>query len=236
MRLLITKPLTESTNNEKLKVLWRCILFTVLIKFIGSLLITVSKFSHFNGLTDLLKTEINLTDSFSTGISLLLVIIILPAVEEIAFRGWLTDSSNTIVISLTFFFYYLLNILIKTIPILSQIERPIKIELIIILLIIIFTLLIRNRKIISDQIRKHQSILLFISILSFTMIHALNYNIQTVNIETLLGLLVILLPFPFHAYLLTYIRIKNGLQWSFTLHVFNNSLILFPVIFAGWKI
>src|SRR5258706_11093618 len=106
MELFTMIPSPKSTFKEKYKVLWQCFLILLLIKFVGSIFITISIFSHFNGLTNLLENQVKLTDSYSMGVSLLLIIIVMPAIEEFAFRGWFTNSIAMILISLTLLSYY----------------------------------------------------------------------------------------------------------------------------------
>jgi hypothetical protein len=168
------------------------------------------------------------------GVSLLLIIVVVPALEEFAFRGWFTNSILMMLISLTLLSYYFFNAIIKlTYPLL---DKPLKIWLIAFLLICSFSFFFKNRYKLFPLIETNKFIAILLSISLFTLIHTFNYKIKEVNIGTLAGLSLILLPMSFAAYLLTYIRIKNGLVWSYALHVLNNSLILFPAIFGSEKI
>jgi hypothetical protein len=140
------------------------------------------------------------------------------------------------IISLTFFFYYVFNVMIKSASTLLQIDKPIKIWLMVFLMTLTLIFLIKQRERILQLIENHKPILILVSVLSFAVMHVLNYKIKEFTIEAIVGLFLILLPIPFIGYLLTYIRIRNGLAWSFALHVINNSLILVPVVFGSAKI
>jgi membrane protease YdiL (CAAX protease family) len=232
----IDHPEIENSTADKFKLFRKCVLLFLLIKFGGSIIITVFKFLRFEGLSIVLENQIRLADQFSLTVSLLLVILIMPAVEELAFRGWFSRSVFLVIISLTLFSYYFLNVAFKLIPILAETDKLLKLAILIFLSTLIGLFLFKHKDRTVQVISRNRSFLILLSVLSFSLIHAFNYSIKMITTESLFGLFLILLPFPFLAYVQTYLRIKNGLVWSFALHVLNNSLILFPVFFGHTKL
>ena len=138
-------------------------------------------------------------------------------------------------ISLTALVFYFLYILIyrglrltDVIPYQNIFQK----SFILILLIWSFYFFYTKAGLIQEIIESNFKILVFISLLAFSAIHILNYNFKEFNLAIMLASVVLVLPHFFTGYILTFVRIKNGLIWSIALHGLNNSLVLVAVLFG----
>lgn len=225
MSLFIISPDPEKSFRSKAYLLFKFFLLSQLFKVIGVLFTTIAIKAGLKDVSILMAGQSKSTDYY------LLMIVIYPILEEFAFRGWFSKYKLLISISLTTLLFYLSYIIIfrslSDILPFSDIQKEIAIAIILCSGFFIFF-----KKILTIQnfIERRHSSLIFLSIMSFTAIHIMNYNFSAFSFLKFLAIIIVMLPYPFRAYLLTYIRIKAGLPWSIALHILNNSFILIPVL------
>jgi membrane protease YdiL (CAAX protease family) len=180
----------------------------------------------------ILGPEVSLTDSHGLVTSLILIILVIPIVEEFAFRGWLVVDEKVLMISLVAAIFLFSQIFLNVaIP-----EMGKKLYLYVAIICFISAIiLVKKINATKKFIAKNLTLLTYISIGLFSLMHATNYEIPKMTWKVPLSLLFVLISYPFAAYLLTRLRMKMGLLWSISLHIITNSLILIPVFFNDYK-
>jgi membrane protease YdiL (CAAX protease family) len=224
------RPVGQILLKEKFVLFLKCFGWSLLIKLGGGLAIAVATLAGLRDVTLVLEANGKLSEYYSEETSLFLAILLFPILEEMAFRGWLTKHRVLIAFSLTTTAFYLLYIVVyRCISLLFELEKSVKVACVGVPLLFVSVLIYQRKDQLRDAIERNWSRLIAISIFSFSAIHALNFNIQEFSIPVIASLCVILLPYPFSAYLYTYLRIRNGLLWSMALHVLNNLITAIPV-------
>jgi uncharacterized protein len=181
---------------------------------------------------EIFGTELSLSSRYGLTTSLILMIVIIPIVEEFTFRGWLTKEKKLILISIPFIIFsgsqLFLNLVISHIGNLKYLITS---------ALMIGTFLISLKRIdpVESFIQKNFTVLVYISIMLFSLIHLFNYQVKTINLIVIINLFLILIPYPFSGYILTKLRIRNGLLWSILLHIMTNSLILIQVSTSSYR-
>jgi membrane protease YdiL (CAAX protease family) len=177
-------------------------------------------------------TEISLSSRYGLTVALILMIVIIPIVEEFTFRGWLTKKKGLILLSIPFIIFSASQLFINLV--ISDIGNS---KYFVISALVVGAVLISFKKIdlLESFIEKNFILLSYISILLFSLIHILNYQIKTINLTVTVSLFLILIPYPFSGYILTKLRLKNGLLWSILLHMMTNSLILIQVSTGNYR-
>jgi len=208
----------------------RSIFLILSIKICHSAMLGLALSNNIFQIKELVATEISLSTNYGVATSLFLIIILIPILEEVVFRGWLSAEIIVIKWCLPFLFLYsiifILSIAFKE---LGQIKY-----LIGLVIGSIFTLLsFKNLQVIKIFIMKNMRLLIGVSIAAFTAIHLFNYQIEHWSLNKIASLAIMALPYPFMAYILTIIRIRKGLAWSAVLHILSNSLIAIPFLFNG---
>ncbi len=228
---------TKSSFEVKLKLFAKCFLLALLIKIVGTIVIIIAEALIFDGSIPLYRNQIELTDTYGPYFSIVLIIIVFPILEELGFRGWFSENIFLTSVSLTVsLFYFLYVVLIILIPTIIPTERVHRFLFIFLALPFGFIFFYRHFLSIRRSIELRHSWLVIISIITFSCVHAFNYPITEFNSKTALAMILILLPYPFSGFIYTYVRIKNGLAWSIALHIMNNSFVLIPVLLLGKKI
>ena len=180
----------------------------------------------------ILASETSLSTKYGLTFSLILIIIIIPIIEELTFRGWIAKEEKMIIISLIVASFFLAQLSLNVIfPQLGNRKYLFVAFIVILNSILIF----RHDLEIKSFIKKNSSQLINLSIFLFTIVHGFNYELTQINLKILLTFLFLLVSYPFSAYILTKIRIKKGLFWSMLLHISTNSLILIPVFFNNYR-
>ncbi len=227
----------KNSFHIKLSLLIRCFFLALLIKIGASIVIILAESFIFNGSIPLYRNQIQLSEQYGLYFSIVLLVFIFPILEEFGFRGWFSENRLLTSISLTISFFYFLHIIINII--LNKvvlIDSAYRFAFIFSILPFAFYFFYRNFSIIRTAIVLRHSKLIIVSITLFSCVHLFNFPITTVNVETVLAMIIILLPYPFSGFIYTYVRIRNGLAWSIALHILNNSFILIPVLLLGKKI
>ena len=217
---------------KNIKILGRSLLIILAIKMGYSLIFLAAMNISFLNLSESLDSNISLIDRYGLNLALFLIIIIGPIIEETVFRGFLSNTKTIIGITLIFSTYYLalltFNILIT--------DYGFKKYFIVFLFILVPSGLIWiSRQKITDAVNSYKKMFIIISITLFTIIHALNYEVDFWNWKNVLSLFVLIIPYPFIGYVFTNIRLKCGLIWSIFLHIINNGLILIPLLLGTVK-
>jgi len=199
------------------------------IKILYSIILGI--FVHLNlfEIRAVLSTDISLSEKYGVFIALILVVLIGPMIEEVAFRGWISDSEVVIKYSLPFLFLYTL-LFMQSIFFTNL--GYIKYILGILGTIPIVYLCWLTSRPISLFIRTNKITLVRLSIFSFSVIHLFNYSLDRMN---LVASLILVLPYPFASWVLTQARMKIGLFGSIALHVAANSLIIFPTLWGNYR-
>ena len=209
------------------KRLGKCTLVILLIKATFAIIVFITNHLNILDLHTISESEISIKSSYGIIIGLVLGIIIIPAIEEFAFRGWLTDNNKIASISLILFLFYLA---LLTFNILIPNYGSSKYYIISILILIPSWFIWNNREAITSAVTLHIKLFIAASVFLFTTAHAFNYTIQISDWKSWASLLILLLPYPPIGYMLTSIRMKSGLVWSISLHAITNSILLIRVL------
>lgn len=229
--LFIIQPHLDSPLKTKAKLFIRCFFLLLLVRVAGALAISISNLLGLKEVLTVIGHKSKLSDFYTEELSLFLLIILFPVLEELAFRGWFTGKKILAGVSLTVTCFYLFYILLfRWFDGGFGLTLNEKIAVIAFALVLSSIFIFRRIDKIMDIISKRNSLLILISVCAFASIHILNYSGQGFGIRHLLALAVIILPHFFSGYIYTYLRINNGLHWSVALHVVNNSLILIPTL------
>ncbi|WP_430409389.1 hypothetical protein [Kordia sp.] len=227
----ILKPtLVDSNTNsvlQNMKGTWSMfVLKTILYIILGVLITTL--------INPVNQTTARWTEIYSTSTIFLLSIIILPLLEEVAFR--LSLRFKTVYITLTFgvFMYYVFSKLIYQTQ-LSNIDNHFGTRIIISILAILVAYVIVSQPKIKKQLnifwKTRFTWIFYFFCITFAWIHIFNYEI---NLKHLLLLPLITLPKLVSAMTYGYIRMHYGFKYSLGLHMCWNSIgfimSLFPVI------
>ena len=234
---MISNSIIQNPFKKKLRLLIRYFFLSLLIKIAATIIIIISESLIFNGPIPLFQNQLYLTDKYELYFSISLLVLIFPVLEEFAFRGWFSENKFLTSISLTILlFYFLYVMLIIALPKVIPLERIYRFSLLYAVLPFGFYFFHRNFLKIRRVIELKHTWLIIFSIISFSCIHSFNYKIADFNEKSILALIIILLPYPFSAYLYIHVRIKNGLAWSIALHILDNSIVLIPALLLGKKI
>ena len=234
INFLSIEPNIGTSFNSKIKLFILCFLLSLLTQIIGALTFAVFSLIGIESVSTFLSGQPTITDFYNVKLSLLLILLVFPILEEFAFRGWFTRSRLLTSVSLTILLLYFLYVLIyRGLNYNFDFDFDNIFGLVIIAISLIafsIYIYIKAQKI-GDFIANNNKVLVLTSILSFSLIHVLNFNLSGYNFSTLvISLAVIIFPHPFSAYILTYIRIKNGVMWSIGLHILHNTVALMPVL------
>ncbi len=173
-------------------------------------------------------TSVSMSERFGSFMLLFVGGIILPAYEEITFR--LSLKFKPIYLALasgTFMYYILTKVVYKTK--LSLVDHTFwyRISICILLVIIIYTI-IRREKIktsLNHFWEKNFRLIYYLSCVSFAWLHIFNFELNTLN---LLLLPIITLPQLFSATIAGYTRIAFGFRYPLFVHMSTN--ILFTLL------
>lgn len=236
MKPLFNQDQNHLSTSQKIKLVAICFLLNIVVKILSVLIISFLKVAGYSFVLDLFLENKKMTDHYSATVSVLLLVIIYPLMEELGFRGWFSKNKWKLSVSITMFTFYFIHILLFYVIQNEFLNGKIAIYTInVLVLCFIFFISLKHYLKIKDWIEIHRKELSIISILTFSSIHAFNYNIDFSNKNHLIAIIFILLPYPIYAFLFLYVRIKAGLGWSYLLHVMGNSFVLIPVL-IGEKI
>lgn len=183
---------------------------------------------YFFDLNEILKNNetIKLFNEFPLWLVALLIIVLIPIIEEFVYRFHLKYRRWVINI-------YLPIALILTCSFLISISSsPISICVTFVSLIILIFYIIFNQKITNYieriWIRKF-NLVFYITTLLFALIHITNYEL---SLTVILLTPILILPQFIGGYFIGYLRIKSGFIWGVTLHMASNAILMFPLIIS----
>lgn len=214
-------------NRNHLKDLGKYLVIIFLIKVIFGLIVFICIHLKILDLHKILASEVSVSDRYGIATNLILLVIIAPVIEEIAFRGWLSYNKNIISVSLIVFLFYAALIAFNT---LLPSYGSLKYMLIGSVILIPAWAIWIKKDLIAFVIASNQKLLIHISVILFTIAHAFNYEMDITEWRSWISLFVLLLPYPPVAYILTNVRMKSGLIWSISLHAIVNSMLLVRVL------
>lgn len=154
----------------------------------------------------------------------LLVIILIPSIEEVIFRlhlkyrEWVVNILLTL--SLSGIIYFLLDIT-------GQHAQYMIVLAVIILLFAIY--LIRMPDALNDFWKSKFPIVFYATTLIFALVHVLNYEFSQ---KLILIIPLLIAPQFIVGFLIGYLRIKLGFVWGLVLHASHNAVFILPVIIS----
>tara|TARA_B110001450_G_C17665310_1_gene499277 strand:+ start:32 stop:1432 length:1401 start_codon:yes stop_codon:yes gene_type:complete len=183
---------------------------------------------YFFGLDEILKNNetIKLFNEFPLWLDALLIIVLIPIIEEFVFRfhlkyrRWVINIYLPIVLILTCSFLISLNSSIMSICI-----------IIVCLLALIFYIVFNQKTtnyIERIWIRKF-NLVFYITTLLFALIHITNYEL---SLTVILLAPILILPQFIGGFFIGYLRVKAGFIWGVTLHMASNAILMLPLIIS----
>lgn len=221
-------PVEESFSvKRKMIFVLNAFLFLLLARFVLSLVMYAESVYSIKGVREILQSHESFKEALDS-VSLIVTIVLFgPIIEEIAFRGLFTTNRRLILVSLSTLVVLLLNILYQETYIYDNNHNYIRIFISALLLTSIFLLLTRSRKNIAIFISQNMVFTIFTSIILFSILHLLNYDLPQLSIYQIAMIPFALIPYVSLAISLSYVRINCGLGWAIAFHITNNSIVLF---------
>ena len=167
------------------------------------------------------------TESFSKPVFAIILVLISPLIEEIAFRLSLKFKPLYFSSSVTILSYYLVNKIIYNISNFDyQTDFLTRITISFVLGLIAYIISHKNKTHFELFWNKHFGLIFYSLALVFGFVHILNY-VLSLKVALLSPILV--LPQLSSALIYSFIRIKYGFIYSLATHIINNSLVLVSV-------
>jgi hypothetical protein len=216
------KPTLNILSNENLTIKQKpirslLILFLLTVLFNGILFVGTNLLIDFGITPDLPFKDHNYNISFTFWA--IIVIVISPILEEIAFRGILAPSNFISLVSFSVFVYYVFSLIVPF---------NLYIPLIFLLLPVLtfFLLFALNFRFhisiyLNKLLNKHFSKVYYISILVFVLFHYNKYQITPTNIY---WLPLFFFPYLVLGFVFSYIRISLNLTYAIVFHIFYNAV------------
>lgn len=138
-------------------------------------------------------------------------VLIMPIIEEIIFRGWMTNNRFIFTIS-----WMVMSVILVTslIPIKS-----------ILIPIIVVSIVLALSVPIQKYVLKHFTLFFYLTTIGFALLHITNFTNLNKDLN-ILSYLVITSPQLLAGFVFATIRNKLGLGYSMLSHIFNNGIIL----------
>lgn len=228
-------PSVHPQGIKKFAIVFSSIKFILITKLLFATIFLVEYIYSIEGVSAILKTHQPITPSGSSDqyklLILLWAVVIAPIMEELSFRGLLTNK-NTVIFSsvsmiITFLFNYIYTYFFKAYIPLTTFSR-ITISLFIFGMSV--TAFSSSRLDFSNFIESHIRAITYVSITFFSIIHIPNYDLTALSSKQLLFLPLALFPYFTLAMSLNYIRVQAGLLWSIGFHCIYNVLATLPII------
>jgi membrane protease YdiL (CAAX protease family) len=216
-----------NTRSAKIRLIGNCVLVVFLMMFLSKLLAYFTHVYLYNNAMPFGARAAKLTDYFEIELAILLAIVILPFTEELAFRGWFSKNRWVLTAGLTMLVCIVLQ-LVFSIGI-DVIYKKNNLMLLSAYLIPFFLICLYYAKGLIAIVEKQKKALIVFSILAFTAVHAINFDLSQLNLYSFPALVVVLFPHLLAGVVYTFVRLKAGLGWCYLLHAINNSFILVPL-------
>jgi hypothetical protein len=159
-------------------------------------------------------------------VSLVLVTIVGPMTEELAFRFFLRANKAVFLLGGLFYFCFISNTLVNYLRVSDENFYSIVLVLSGLLVFLVSYFVLPTEKI-KTFVTKHFRSLVYISAISFGLMHITNY--ESVGKYWCLAPLLVL-PQLIVGFMLPFIRTKAGFIWSFLTHsLYNSILAIYPI-------
>lgn len=194
----------------------------LLINFAFAILLLICNSIGFKLPGEIYKDQISLSSVYNRSTLYLLIIIIMPILEEFSFRGWFTNNKLLAILSFTCLSLYFWNGI--RVDVLTGNKYITYTTLVILSAIFISVYINALIKIVTANTK----FFVFASSILFAAIHIFNFNIYhfPVSAGLVIAIALILIPYFMKALILVFVRFKCGLIESIIIHILNNSLIL----------
>ncbi|WP_157961203.1 CPBP family glutamic-type intramembrane protease [Lutibacter citreus] len=146
-----------------------------------------------------------------------------PIFEELTFRLGLKFSKRNILMLFAGITYSILKLII---------QLDWNTSLLIVAMTTLTLGLILNNKILdilAEFWKNNRLVIFYFLLLSFALFHSTNYDL---DFSTLLYIPIIMLPHFLAGLIYSYARLKSGIILTICLHILNNALFAFPLLFA----
>jgi hypothetical protein len=177
---------------------------------------------------------IEFVDELSSFFVVLVVVVLAPITEEIAFRLWLRFSPLKWALGISFFSFFLISFFSEGAFNLYDVENILRSLFFLVFVFVAIFLVLRRRdvyKYVKQFFEKYFHIFFYIITLTFAMIHIANYDVNLKEIWYFAPLLVF--PQLFLSLLIGFVRIKYGFVWAVLTHALNNSVAILPILLIG---
>ena len=211
----------KRTLKNSIRFLIKMILFLLFIKivYLGLILFIES----FDAIKIPTVTNSSKLDMYSGVQKFLFSAFLIPIIEELTFRLKLIFSKRNFLIMFTGITYITLKITL-------QIDKYSSLFITITLALLLGFLLKNNTLKRVEKFWKINRLLIFYFLLfSFAILHATNYKLEA---STLIYTPLLILPQLLAGFIYSYVRLNSGIIMSISLHIFNNGLFAFPLLFT----
>ena len=217
----VIKPVYDTNQNlsvsEKIKGTWTMFV----VKFILAIIVGVSIGIFYDAEN---KTSISMAERFTPAVLLLVSVLILPLLEEIAFRLSLKFKPIFLALTLGVITYYILSKGVYFAK-LSDVQDHFMERSLIALAIIVVTYPLFSLPKIKKALEKFWASnfrgIFYVICLAFAWVHILNYEL---SLEHLLLMPLITMDKLVSALCYGYTRVHYGFIYSFAIHMLNNSI------------
>ncbi|MFC4758977.1 CPBP family glutamic-type intramembrane protease [Solitalea agri] len=215
--------LKEDNIRNKLIRFKNCILFSIASLFISSILIylinfVINQFGIHPNIIDIHKKGRSLLNHYSFTQAWLLSAFIGPVLEELEFRLLLNPCRITIAISCSLFYWVHNGGSFKTETLLTANFLFLTIQS---LFFASFLYYLITETVIEELKHYKYKLLVWGTILVFTFVHLKNF--EPLTFPLLLLSPILLLYIFFTGWVLTYLRLRNGILWAIIFHILHNT-------------
>lgn len=229
------RPYKAASAEEKRMNLWFCIRFAFLAYFLYALLLYTDGLlgRHFEYKSMVALTRGKFADSvthFHAWRILLMGVIVLPFIEEAAFRAFLDFKRISVAVTIGGLTCIMLR---SGYPLIS--DESLKIWITVpcgVATGLVAYFLIKESFL--KRLKGHFKTLFYLSNLGFVMLHALNYDLADFSVLNFLVLPFLLTPQIIGSLVFSFLRIRNGFLWSYSFHAIDNAIFSLPLLINGF--
>jgi hypothetical protein len=159
-----------------------------------------------------------------------LIVLVAPVFEEFTFRGFMNMKRQSILLSISLLSYALFKLIIAYTVDFSSFSGIMGYSGHIISLIaavVVYFVALKKLKMehIQSLKEKYFKLLFYGSAFAFALIHITNFELALFTFVEFLFLLILMLPYLISAFVLSYLRIHNGIGWAIAFHMMINSVV-----------
>lgn len=158
-------------------------------------------------------------------------VILIPILEELAFRGFFNLKKIFIALSTGCLTYIFLKTILFFLP---KTDMDTTMSLILSLAVFLTSFIWINDSVVNF-INKNFKPIFYFSNIYFVSMHAFNYKLSDFSTLEFFVLPILLIPQMIGALNFSFIRIRNGLLWSILFHSAENLIFFLPSIIKGLK-